>query len=272
MIAYHKKETPESPNLFKQAIDKASTDLKPENFVNLTEYKEKIFPSLNASLRINDLQLGKGLPAVCGQEAVITFESWLGETKKLEEATEEKPLRFFIGAGEVMPVFEQGVIGMQPGGIRSIIAPMHLSYGVEKFKRDTIAPSATITFNIKLVGISPELPNPDKAPYRATISRPGSGEMHICGSTVNTKITMWDMEGKKIFSNDKEGDKPVTFTLGKSEVFIGLEQGAVGMRVGEMRTLVVPPSFQKPMRDISQVTDFPFPNNQTVLVDVELLP
>jgi hypothetical protein len=39
-----------------------------------------------------------------------------------------------------------------------------------------------------------------------------------------------------------------------------------------VRTLVVPPPFQKTMNGNPAAIDFPFPENQTVLVDIELVP
>jgi hypothetical protein len=78
------------------------------------------------------------------------------------------------------------------------------------------------------------------------------------------------MAGNKLFSTP--ADKPLTFTPGKSEVFLGLEQGIIGMARGAKRTLVVPPVLQKTLLGNAPTIDFPLPKEQTVLVDVEALP
>ena len=90
-------------------------------------------------------------------------------------------------------------------------------------------------------------------------------------SRAKSQVTVWSVDGKKLFSTKDKG-QPLTFTPGKSEVFLGLEQGVIGMAAGEMRTLIVPPGFQKAMDGNPPTTDFLLPKDQTVLVDVEALP
>ena len=273
VVHYHVGGKGDQPNPLKQAIDKASQDLRPSNFVNFTEYKEIVFPSYRSKLRIKDLALGKGLPALCGQEATISYVSWLGKENKLGEATQENPLRFVIGEGTAMPVFEQGIIGMQPGGTRSLLTPMRLSYGIERFKnpKHDIAPTANVIFNVTLHTLKPALPDPDASPYRIAVTRSGAGQKFVCGSKVKIHATFWNIQGEKLYTTYGEGKSPLLFTLGSAQVFTGLEQGVVGMKIGENRTIVVPPAFQKPLRDNKQVIDFSFPKNETILVDVELI-
>lgn len=272
MVTYYREDSADRPNPLRQAVNEASKEVKGGDFFNYSDYKERIFPSYVGSLRINDTKLGSGLPAVCGQEAAITFAAWLDKDNKIEEATAEKPLRFIIGEGTAMPVFEQGVIGMQPGGSRSLIAPMQLSYGTEGHKRDELAPGTMVRFDVTLLEVTPPLPDPDAVPYRIAVTRPSSGKSHICGETVKAQLTLWDTKGSKLFTTYGEGKAPLNFTLGLSQVFSGLEQGVVGMREGEMRTLIVPPSFQKPLRPNPKAVDFHLPQNQTIIVDVELIP
>ncbi|MGE0754125.1 MAG: FKBP-type peptidyl-prolyl cis-trans isomerase [Alphaproteobacteria bacterium] len=271
-LNYNREGTEEDPNTLKQAIDKASSDLRPSNFFNYDHYKEKVFPNFMSRMRYDDLNLGSGLPAVCGQNATIRYSAWLDENTKIEATEGDDTYSFIIGEGSAMPVFDQSVIGMQPGGKRKVFAPMAMSYGLENFKREELPPQGVVQFSVELLELSPPLPDPDKAPYRIAVTRTGSGAERICGEEVRTHLTVWDMEGRQIFSTIGVESKPLAFRLGKSEVFVGLEQGTVGMKPGELRTLVVPPSFQKPLREAQQIMQFPFPKDQTILVDVELLP
>ncbi len=269
-FAVQRPDTPENPNEMRKALNKAATELKPSNLVNFKDYKEKIFPSYVGNLRIKDITLGNGLPAVCGQEATITYETFLPDGKAFgDSATSEKPLRYVIGEQKVMPVFEQGVIGMQPGGNRSVLAPPNLSYGKEGFVREDAPANMMMRFEISLIELSPALPDPDAYPYRIAQIRGGQGVAKVCGDTVDVHVTVWGMDGKKLFDTHEAGKTPLTLTLGKSEVMVGLEQGVVGMAAGEMRTLVIPPLFQKPLRKDKPDIEIPLPVNQTVLVDVE---
>jgi len=68
-------------------------------------------------------------------------------------------------------------------------------------------------------------------------------------------------EDDEIFATTK-GEKPVEFTIGKGTVIRGVENGILGMQVGEHRTLIVPPEKAFGERNRQLVTtvkkdDFP---------------
>ncbi len=272
VLTHQQKGTPDKPNTFRQTVDSAAKELSPARLINFNEYKEKIFPSYVAALRLKDNELGKGLPAVCGQEATITYQAFLDEKPMEDSATAEKPLTFVIGEHAVMPVFEQGVIGMQPGGKRSLVAPSNLAYGAKGFARDDVPPNAMARFEVTLLGVSPPLPSPDESPYRIANVGAGGGTPILCGEPIKAHIIVWGTDGKKLYDTREGGKDPIAFTPGKSEVFLGLEQGVIGMVPGATRTLIVPPTFQKLMRGDKPATQIPLPENQTVLVDVESIP
>ena len=62
------------------------------------------------------------------------------------------PLRFKLGAGEVIKGWDQGVIGMKAGGRRRLTIPPELAYGDSGAGR-VIPPSATLLFDVELVAI-----------------------------------------------------------------------------------------------------------------------
>ncbi len=263
-------DTKEEPNPVRKAVNQAADELKPSNFVNFSEYKEKLFPGYVGALRIKDTKLGSGLPVVCGQEATITYDTFLPNNKPFDDsATAEKPLSFVIGEHKVMPIFEQGVIGMQPDGMRSLLAPPNLAYGREGFVREDTPKNELMRFEVTLLGAKPALPDPDKSLYRIAQVRQGVGTVILCGERIKLHVTVWGVDGKKLFSTQDNNAEPLQFTLGASEVIVGLEQGVIGMTMGEQRTLIIPPEFQKPLRKEKPDVEIPLPASQTVLVDVE---
>ena len=51
-------------------------------------------------------------------------------------------------------------------------------------------------------------------------------------------------DGTLIYST-RTSDRPVKFLLGGKQVIAGVDEGVTGMRVGEQRKLIVPPSLSK---------------------------
>lgn len=63
-----------------------------------------------------------------------------------------QPLEFELGAGRVIPGWEQGVEGMRVGGRRVITIPPDLAYG-DRGAGGVIGPDETLVFVVDLVGI-----------------------------------------------------------------------------------------------------------------------
>ncbi len=59
------------------------------------------------------------------------------------------------------------------------------------------------------------------------------------GSRARIHYTAKLQTGKAVGSS--RGGQPLSFTIGKGKVFKALEQGIIGMRVGQSRTIEIPP-------------------------------
>lgn len=266
-----KKGSPDAPNKMQEAFHQMSTSLEPAKFSNFETYKNKVLPS-NSGLRMEEQKQGEGQPAVCGQEVSLAYSTWLDEHTSINDsASEDKPLTFRIGSGTVPKALELGVVGMKAGGERILNAPAELAYGAEKFARSDVPPKASVRFQVRLLSMHPTLPDPAASPYRILPVRSAYGPDITCGAAAKVKVTLWALDGKKLYPTQVE-QGPITFTPGQSEVFLGLEQGVIGMTPGSTRTLIVPPAWQKTMNGNAPALDFPFPKDQTVLVDIEGVP
>lgn len=71
---------------------------------------------------------------------------------------------------------------------------------------------------------------------------PGKGLTAAPGDRITIHETLSLPDGKMIFST-RAKNQPVTFTLGAAQVIPGVDEGVSGMRVGERRKLLVPPSL-----------------------------
>ncbi len=61
------------------------------------------------------------------------------------------------------------------------------------------------------------------------------------GDELSVYYTLWLEDGTQVESN--VGGSPFRFTLGAGQVIKGWDQGLVGMKVGETRTLTLPPDL-----------------------------
>jgi peptidylprolyl isomerase len=59
---------------------------------------------------------------------------------------------FTLGAGQVIPGWDQGVAGMKVGGRRELVIPPHLAYG-ERGAGGVIKPNETLVFVVDLVAV-----------------------------------------------------------------------------------------------------------------------
>jgi FKBP-type peptidyl-prolyl cis-trans isomerase len=259
-----------------KAIQQAQENLDPKQLVNWQDYKSKIFPGYGTTLHTHDIEDGKGPEAMCGQTVSIAYTAWVGDVKTKivfdDQRTADHPLTFRIGDHKAMPALDLGATGMRVGGKRSVIAPMKMAYGLPEFAKPELGNDYKardmVRFEMELLKLSPPLPGIQDVPFRIATIRNAQGAPALCGDTVKLGITVWAMDGGKLFST--RGKDPLSVTLGKSEAFLGLEQGALGMKPGDLRTLIVPPAYQKTLDGGKPAIDIPFPKNQTVLVDVEV--
>jgi FKBP-type peptidyl-prolyl cis-trans isomerase len=103
---------------------------------------------------IKDTQVGQGAAAAASDSVQINYSGYLpnGTLFDTSKQTGRKPLEFVIGKGVYIPAFENSVVGMQPGGARTIIIPTGLAYGSAGQPAAGIPPNTNIVFKIEYVG------------------------------------------------------------------------------------------------------------------------
>jgi FKBP-type peptidyl-prolyl cis-trans isomerase len=272
-------------------LDNAGEELKNQKTIDFSSYKNRLFPEYNAATKVKDIKAGTGPVAMCGQEVAVKYKAYKPNNTQIDDkTTKDKPLTFQIGARTAMPVLEEGVPGMQVGGTRSMTVPLSMSYGLKQYQRTELVSGEDIRFELELLSVKPVLGADVLKPYRIVDVQNGYGNPVICGKTIRVNLIIWDVSGKELYSTVKSVDAAktpeaktmaeaappvpagISFTPGRGEVFYGLEQGVIGMHSKGVRTLIVPPALQKTLTGKPPAIDFPFPQNQTVLVDVEYLP
>ena len=113
------------------------------------------FITTGKGLQYKDLKPGTGERAEVGDVATLHFTGWLeekgGKGRELYDThTRNDPVSFVIGTDRVMPAWNEGVIGMKPGGKRLVKVPAQLGYGARGVQ-DVVPPNAGLIFVIDLL-------------------------------------------------------------------------------------------------------------------------
>ncbi len=107
-----------------------------------------------SGLYYQDLQVGDGTEAVAGTSATVHYEGFLANGAKFDSSRDrDEPFTFGVGAGSVIPGFDEGVRGMRVGGTRKLVLPPELAYG-QQGAGSVIPPNATLVFDVELLAVT----------------------------------------------------------------------------------------------------------------------
>lgn len=115
-------------------------------------------PSSYAPFSTTDLRVGTGASAVAGSLLTVHYTGWLYDGSKtdqkglqFETSRGSTPFAFTLGAGQVISGWEQGMVGMNAGGLRRMVLPPSLAYGSSR--NGVIPPNATLVFEVELLEV-----------------------------------------------------------------------------------------------------------------------
>ncbi len=75
-------------------------------------------------------------------------------------ASHGQPFSFVLGAGQVIPGWDKGILGMKVGESKVLVIPPNEAYGAQGVKNPStgkyiIPPNATLTFDVQLISVQP---------------------------------------------------------------------------------------------------------------------
>lgn len=106
-----------------------------------------------SGLVFEDIRLGSGETAIAGTHVTVHYTGWLTDGAKFDSSKDrDDPFSFPLGAGHVIRGWDEGVQGMQVGGVRKLTIPSDLGYGA-RGAGGVIPPHATLVFEVELLGL-----------------------------------------------------------------------------------------------------------------------
>jgi peptidylprolyl isomerase len=108
-----------------------------------------------SELIIEDIKKGKGPKAAPGQTVAVQYYGALAKDGTKFDASWDRggePFEFSLGAGMVIPGWDQGLVGMQEGGRRVLTIPSDLAYGDQG--SGPIPPGSTLVFVVDMEKIT----------------------------------------------------------------------------------------------------------------------
>ena len=107
--------------------------------------------------RYQELKTGSGPVVETGDIVTMHFSGWLDDSGSKGKAIynsrkDGRPVSFVVGTERVMPGWNEGVIGMRPGGKRLLMLPPHLAYG-DRAVDGIIPPNASLIFVIEVIAV-----------------------------------------------------------------------------------------------------------------------
>lgn len=107
----------------------------------------------DSGLYLFDVETGSGDVVESGDRVRVHYTGWLPDGTKFDSSHDrDEPFDVTIGVGSVIPGWDEGVPGMQPGGVRRLVIPPALAYG-DAGAGGVIPPDATLVFDIELLEI-----------------------------------------------------------------------------------------------------------------------
>lgn len=113
------------------------------------------------ALKVNDTTVGTGTQADTTKTVTVHYTGYLYDVRvastkgtQFDSSVGKQPLTFKLGAGQVIPGFDQGVTGMKVGGKRTITIPAALGYGSAGAGGGAIPPNAALVFDVELTAVN----------------------------------------------------------------------------------------------------------------------
>ncbi len=115
-----------------------------------------------------------------GDKVKVHYTGKLKDGTVFDSSSGREPIEFTIGTGQVIPGFEEGVVGMKEGDTKTVEVPVDLGYGprrddlVANFKKSQFPPDITPEVGQRL-----QMQQPDGKAVQVTVTDIGDEEVTL---------------------------------------------------------------------------------------------
>ena len=231
---------------------------------------------LASVVTITVLREGQGAVVKPGSMVTVNYQLMVGGS--VIDSTWERgiPFEFRMGAGQVIPGWEEGVMGMRVGEKRSLIVPPSKGYGGRQ--TGPIPPDSTLFFEIELLEVKEARVPPNGFQYfdAGAFHPTGTGLKYVdlepCGEGLSPTAGAALVLDYSVFRPDHSlvestlrGFDPVLVGYQTGQLPPGFEEGVATMTQGCSRQLWIPPELGGPLGDV------PLPDTTVLIIEVDLL-
>ncbi|CAA6825753.1 MAG: Peptidyl-prolyl cis-trans isomerase [uncultured Sulfurovum sp.] len=110
--------------------------------------------TMDNGIKYEDLNVGTGQKIEPNHTFLVTvhYTMWLKNGVKIESTHDrDKPFQFKLGVNQVIKGWDEGMVGMEVGGVRQLDVPSKLAYGRRGWG-GVIPPNSDLLFKIEYLG------------------------------------------------------------------------------------------------------------------------
>jgi FKBP-type peptidyl-prolyl cis-trans isomerase len=197
-------------------------------------------------LKYADVKVGEGIAVKSGYLAFVHYTLRLDDGKEIDSSRkpDRTPFSFLVGAKQVIAGWDEGLVGMMPGGRRKLRIPSSLGYG-ERGIEGVIPGGATLWFDVEVLATTPPSAflksetSKEQEGVKVFDILQGQGEGAKRGEKVKMMYSLFAPDGKLI----ERGREPLEWTIGDGKLIKGFDAAAIGMKKGTVRKALVPPEL-----------------------------
>ena len=111
--------------------------------------------TLSGGLQYVDIKVGSGPAAKSNSKVTAEYTGWIASTcQKFDSSYDHggQAIAVTLGQGQVIPGWDEGLVGMKPGGTRRLFIPASLAYGAQG-SGTTIPPNAILIFDVTMLTV-----------------------------------------------------------------------------------------------------------------------